>query len=92
MTHEALQDYVARRLRRAGDDGGPDSRVLAELLISESPKKRAIAMLREDLLSESMQSYEQLRRVKQYLGIADVFLAKHEAAIGGIEYEERDHS
>lgn len=70
-----LKDFMARRLRRRGDELDYDW--LADVIVDESPRGRVVNELVADLTSGSLQSGEQLLRVAAYFDIPSISIAEN---------------
>lgn len=69
----ALQKYVEKRLVKTaaveGETSTYDTKILATVLLDDSPKDGLIKLLINDVISSSMQSHEEIMKAVNYLGI-----------------------
>ncbi|MGC8742245.1 MAG: hypothetical protein ACP5UB_12465 [Candidatus Sumerlaeaceae bacterium] len=67
---EHLHRHILKRLSE------PDGKMLATALLSDDPRRKLLEQIVEDVASRSLQSVEEIDRVRQYLGLDD-FIAPH---------------
>jgi phage FluMu protein gp41 len=77
-SNEALLEFVRRRLRGGEGEMMLDTKVLAELLVSDRPSEKAAEMAVEELRGRSLQSVEELRRAARFLGVVNFPLPERE--------------
>jgi hypothetical protein len=77
-SNEALLEFVRRRLRGGEGEMMLDTKVLAELLVSDRPSEKAAEMVTEEQRGRSLQSAEELRRAARFLGVVDFPLPDRE--------------
>lgn len=79
-----LVEFLDRKLKRGGDESGLNVKVLLQILVGGggmNPTDGAVDVLRQELMQESMQSYEQLRRIVRHFGLDDTFLRSQEVEL-----------
>ena len=70
--YEQAVDHVHRRiLRQVGEAGG---KRMAAALLSDDPRAKLAEQIVDDVTGQSLQSVEEIDRVRQYLGVSDDFL------------------
>jgi len=84
----SLQRYAEKKLVKTaaveGETSFYDAKILASLLLNDSPKDGLIRLLIDDVVANSLQSHEEIMRVVNYLGADPIKLSIQPEEVRGI--------